>query len=122
MRGFGELEAVIMDCLWSADVAMSVRDVQARLKEARDPAYTTVMTVLDNLYKKGWLERERVGRGYSYQPVASREEYTAKLMREALNASTDQSATFVHFLSDMSPEQTDTLRGALRRLRRRRSS
>lgn len=54
------------------------------------------MTVMDKLHKKGWLQREMVGRAYVYKPVASRESYTARLMRESLANSENQAAAFVH--------------------------
>ena len=83
-RPFGDLEATVMDLLWSADRPLLVREV-LDLLPAR-PAYTTVMTVMDNLHRKGWLTRERDGRAYRYAPVSSRQEYNAELMREVLAA------------------------------------
>lgn len=73
MRGFGDLESVIMGRLWT------------------------------------W------GRPYVYLPVATREQYTAQLMREALDSSTDPDATLVHFLAEMSTDEIDAVRRALRR-------
>jgi predicted transcriptional regulator len=121
MRGFGDLEAAVMHCLWSSDALMSVREVRDALAEDRDLAYTTVMTVLDNLHKKGWVRRELDGRAYLYEPVASREAYTAQLMSEALDSSDDRPAAFLHFVDAMSTEDTEALRQALRKVSRRRS-
>ena len=78
------------------------------------------MTVMDNLHRKGWLAREREGRAYVYRTVASRQEYSAGLMREALDASRDADETLVHFLAQMSEEESAALRRALRRRSRRR--
>jgi predicted transcriptional regulator len=116
VRGFGELEAVIMDILWRRDGPATVRDVLEHLRADREIAYTTVMTVMDNLHRKGWLRREREGRAYRYEPVATREEYSAGLMREALTASEDPASTFVHFLSQIDPAESAALRAALGRL------
>jgi len=58
MRRFGELEAVIMDRLWERGRPALVREMVEDLREDRALAYTTVMTVMDNLYRKGWLRRE----------------------------------------------------------------
>ena len=113
-RRFGDLEAAVMDRMWSYGRAASVRDVLEDLQRDRSIAYTTVMTVMDNLYKKGWLRRRRVGRAYEYEAVASREGYTAKLMREALATSDNRAAALVHFLSDLSREESEALRAALR--------
>ncbi len=104
-----------MDRLWSAPQPLTVRDVRTELAPERPLAYTTVMTVMDTLYRKGWLQRELDGRAYRYRPVLSREQHRAALMREALSGSDDQAATFVHFLESMSGAETDALRKALRR-------
>lgn len=103
-----------MDRMWSYGEAVNVRHVLEDLRRDRSIAYTTVMTVMDKLHKKGWLRRELVGRAYVYEPVASRESYTAKLMRESLAASHNQAAAFVHFLSDLSPKEAEALRAALK--------
>jgi predicted transcriptional regulator len=116
MRGLGELEAVIMDVLWRWDRPATVRDVLEHLRTGRTIAYTTVMTVMDNLHRKGWLQRERDGRAYRYEPVASREQYSAELMREALGDSDDRTATLVHFVAHMDPAESAALRAALARL------
>jgi predicted transcriptional regulator len=110
----GELEAVVMDRLWSYGRAVSVRKVLEDLQLDRQIAYTTVMTVMDKLHKKGWLERVREGRAYVYKPAASRESYTSKLMHEALSTSANQAATFVHFLSELSPDEAAALHAALK--------
>ena len=55
MRGFGELEAVIMHRVWDHDGAVTVRELFDELREARPIAYTTVMSTMDNLHRKGWL-------------------------------------------------------------------
>jgi hypothetical protein len=69
MRQFGELEAVIMDRLWAWGRPASVREMVDDLQNGRQIAYTTVMTVMDNLYRKGWLRRHRDGRAWRYEPT-----------------------------------------------------
>ncbi|WP_051778403.1 BlaI/MecI/CopY family transcriptional regulator [Kitasatospora phosalacinea] len=86
----------------------------ADLRSEREIAYTTVMTVLDKLYRKGWVRRERAGRAYRYEPVSSREAYTAALMNDAWATSDNPAAALVHFFGMMSPEQREWLRDALR--------
>ncbi len=113
MRGLGELEAVVMDRLWSADSPRTVRAVYEDLREQRQIAYTTVMTVMDNLHRKGWLRRQLAGRAYLYEPVRSREARSADLMGEALAASTDRATTLIHFVEQMSPQEARLLRDAL---------
>jgi predicted transcriptional regulator len=115
MRGFGELEAAIMDRVWSADGPLLVRDVHGMLQPER--AYNTVLTVVEILYRKGWLAREKEGRAYRYRATLSRADYTAGLMDEALAASTDRSATLRRFAERISPAEAMELREALERAR-----
>lgn len=68
MSLLGELERAVMEVLWQTDAALSVRDVHAALAD-RDLAYTTVMTVLDRLAKKGICSRELEGRAWLYRPA-----------------------------------------------------
>ncbi|WP_157251375.1 BlaI/MecI/CopY family transcriptional regulator [Nonomuraea typhae] len=112
-RGLGELESTIMDRMWSYHKPASVRDVLEDLRKDREIAYTTVMTVMDKLHTKGLLKRKPVGRAYVYEPVASKEAYTAELMRDSLAASGNQAATLVHFLERLSPEEASALEAAL---------
>lgn len=103
-----------MDTVWSASGPVTVRGVLEQLHE-RGLAYTTVMTVLDNLHRKGWLVRELDGRAYQYQAVHQREEYGAQLMREALDVGGDRMATLLHFVGSIESDDLDQLRAALRR-------
>jgi predicted transcriptional regulator len=113
MRGFGELEAVVMDRVWDHDGPVTVRDLFDELREARPIAYTTVMSTMDNLHRKGWLARERDGKAYRYTAVASREEYSARLMREALAEAGDAEAVLSHFVASMDGDQAEALRAVL---------
>ena len=113
MRGFGELEAVVMDRVWDHDGPVTVRDLFDELREARPIAYTTVMSTMDNLHRKGWLARERDGKAYRYTAVANREEYSARLMREALAEAGDAEAVLSHFVASMDGDQAEALRAVL---------
>jgi len=68
----GRLELNVMDILWDRGRS-NVRDVVERV--GRPLAYTTVMTTLDRLFKKGFLNREKVQRAFVYVPRLSREEW-----------------------------------------------
>lgn len=116
MRGFGELEAVVIDRLWNREGKTTVREVFEELRTERDIAYTTVMSTMDNLHRKGWLARERRGKAYVYWPMLTREEYSARLMRDAMTSGGDSDLVLTHFLQQMSDEESATLKGALRRL------
>jgi predicted transcriptional regulator len=73
---FGTLEREVMDAVWRLGPA-TVHDVRAALD--RTVAYTTVMTVLDRLYRKGVLERQREGRAYVYSAAASPDQLQSAL-------------------------------------------
>jgi predicted transcriptional regulator len=113
MRQFGELEALIMDRLWEAARPMLVREMLDSLRDERALAYTTVMTVMENLHRKGWLRRERDGRAWRYEPTGSRSVYTTALMNSALSTSSDRRTALAHFVLQMSPHDAALLREAL---------
>ncbi|HEX6358192.1 BlaI/MecI/CopY family transcriptional regulator [Actinophytocola sp.] len=120
MRGLGELEAAVMNVLWSTGQPLKVRDVLERLDTGRQLAYTTVMTVLDNLNRKQWVRRQRIGRAFHYEPALGREEASARALRDVLDSSQDPHAVLMRFVETVSDEETDLLRTALRRKRVRR--
>jgi len=102
----GDLEREVLTQLWEAGEPLTVRQVHERLSAQRDLAYTTVMTVLDRLAKKGVVTQERTDRAYRYVPAQSREEMTAALMLDALSAAPDgvRDAALAHFVGRLSPE------------------
>ncbi len=121
MRGFGDLESVVMDRVWDrAGAPVTVRDLLDEISRDRPIAYTTVMTTMDNLYKKGWLSRVRDGKAYRYTATASRAEYSAGLMREALDTGGDTEAVLSHFVAQMDGAESHALREVLRRRTARR--
>ena len=117
MRGFGDLEAVIMDRVWERGDPVTVRELFDELAAERTIAYTTVMSTMDNLHRKGWLDRVREGKAYRYTATASREEYGARLMREALADGGDAEVVLSHFVAQIDSGESDALRSVLRKLR-----
>lgn len=115
MRGLGELEAVVMGVLWDGARPMTVREVREDLAPARPLAYTTVMTVLDNLHGKGWTSRERDGRAWRYRPVQTRAEAGAQALRDVLDASGDPEQVLLHFTRTIGAEESALLRRVLGR-------
>lgn len=107
-----------MDQVWACDGAVTVRDVFVELAAQREIAYTTVMSTMDNLHRKGWLERERDGKAYRYWAAMSREERSATLMSEAFHAGGDTDLVLSFFLDKMNAEESDRLRAALRKISR----
>ena len=120
MRGFGDLEAVIMHRVWEYGKPVTVRELFDELSAERTIAYTTVMSTMDNLHRKGWLGRVKEGKAYRYTATASREEYSARLMREALDAGGDTEAVLSHFVAQIDSGESEALRSVLRKLRDRR--
>ncbi|HBY74291.1 MAG TPA: hypothetical protein DEG44_06430 [Candidatus Kerfeldbacteria bacterium] len=70
LKPLGQLEQDIMNIVWQQGCA-TVRSVFELLNTQRDIAYTTVMTTMDRLSKKGVLKRIKVGKAYEYQAVQS---------------------------------------------------
>jgi len=71
---FGELEAEIMDVIWTLGRA-TVADVHKVLEGQREIAYTTVKTVMGRLTDKGYLNRTSADRAHVYAPTKSRDEF-----------------------------------------------
>jgi predicted transcriptional regulator len=82
-RFFGALELRVLDVLWQSGEPQSVRDLLPRF---RGVAYTTLMTTLDRLHRKGVLERRKVGRAFVYRPRCSPEALRSDLADAALRA------------------------------------
>jgi predicted transcriptional regulator len=116
VRGFGDLEAVIMERVWDRGRPVTVRDLVDELRRERPIAYTTVMTTMDNLHRKGWLARVKDGKAYQYTATASRAEYSARLMREALDGGGDTEMVLSHFVAQMGGPESDLLRAVVSRL------
>ena len=122
MRPFGELEAAVMQCLWRRGEAATVRDVLGELNDgSRNLAYTTVMTVMDNLHRKGAVRREMEGRAWRYTPVRTWSEHSAALLQEVLGEARDRDEVLMHFVADLDPDTVATLRTAVEAARQART-
>jgi predicted transcriptional regulator len=113
------LEAAVMDHLWSSGRPSTVREVRDGLEGERRLAYTTVMTVMDNLHAKGLLARRRDGRAYRYRPTCTRAEHVAQLMTQTLAAGGDRSAALMWFVRRMDGSDVEALRQAVAELDQR---
>ena len=74
-KPLGELEAAILGVLWDSAAKLPVRKVYECLERERSLAYTTVLTVLDRLFDKGLVAREKDGKAFMYWPVLTRTAY-----------------------------------------------
>jgi predicted transcriptional regulator len=113
MPRFGDLEAAIMDAVWTASGPVRVRDILEKLDRDPAPAYTTVQTVMDILFRKGWLTRAKQGRVNFYEAASSSEDYITGLMDEAMSVAQDRTAVLVKFVEGMDPAETAALRELL---------
>ena len=100
--------------VWDHDGPVTVRELFDELRRERPIAYTTVMTTMDNLHRKGWLARDKDGKAYRYTATASRAEYSARLMREALDGGGDTEAVLSHFVAQMDGDESEVLRAVVR--------
>ena len=107
-RLLGPLEAEVMEVMWETDQA-TVRQVVDLLRQRRTIAYTTVMTIMNNLVAKGMLERNPQGKAHLFKVALSREELWEKASREAvsdvLNRFGDLAiARFFEAVAELKPE------------------
>jgi len=84
------LELSCLRALWSLEEG-NVKDVQRIVAQSRPLAYTTIMTVLDRLVRKGKITRRKVGRAFLYAPQASRDVMRRAAIRELLEGLFDGS-------------------------------
>lgn len=113
----GRLEREVMDVLWRSD-RVNVREVQAQLPRA--VAYTTVMTTLDRLFKKGFLDRDREGRAFVYRAALTRQDLEAAvasgLLRGLLGADAGSARPLLSNLIDVLIDRDDALLDELEEL------
>jgi predicted transcriptional regulator len=101
-----------MDTVWDAPAPLTGRKVAEALS-TRGLAYTTVLTVLTRLEKKGLLLRDSSARAHTYSAVASRTDHVAVLMQQALSHAADRQAALQHFARSVTPAEAEALRRAL---------
>src|SRR5512140_2957238 len=73
----GELEQAVLDQLW-ADGELFTPEVYERVGIPRHLAYTTILTVLQRLAKKGLTVRREVGKGHVHMPALTRDEFSVR--------------------------------------------
>jgi predicted transcriptional regulator len=108
-RRHGQLEADVMAILWSAQAPQTPRDVRDALPSS---AYTTVLTALTRLHKKGLVSRVPQGRSFAYQPVETTADFTARRMRDLLDQA-DPAAVLSRFVESLDAAEETLLRRLL---------
>lgn len=115
----GPLETQLMRLLWERGNA-TVRELLE--SEQNVGAYTTVMTTLDRLFKKGLLDRALEGRAFRYSPRQTKEEFNGALLSRALgamlgDASAEAMSHLVEAVSEHDRSLLDDLERAIERKR-----
>ncbi len=112
-RERGELESQIMRVLWENDEPLSGREIQTLL-EGKQPAYTTLLTVLTRLETKGLVLRSGPSpRRMRFAPTRSGGEQASLRMADALDEATDREAALLRFAGSLGPDDVELLRQAI---------
>ena len=77
-------ELAIMKVVWKLETA-TVRDIYEQLRERRDVAYTTVLTMMKILEHKGYVKKTRVERAFVYRPTRPRQQVLGGMVREFID-------------------------------------
>lgn len=115
-----DLEADIIEVVWSKGwTQFAVADVHRELERERDIAYTTVMTTVARMHKKGLLDRVRDGRRYLYRPRMSRAEFSESMAKELLGSLSDLGhdqalALLVDQVAESDADELDKLEALIR--------
>lgn len=109
----GDLEKPVMDVLWDRG-EVTGREVFEEIGRGRALAFTTILTVLDRLLKKGLIRRTKQGKVFVYTPAMSRDAFVRQVSQEVLQGIMDISASsaatsFVDILYKTSPEEIERL-------------
>lgn len=106
-----------MDVIWDAPAPIAATDLREKLKASaaagKEPAITTVMTVLSRLEGKGFVVRDRDARPHLYRAAMSRADHVAELMHEVLGSASDRDAVLARFVGQVTPHDAERLRKLL---------
>lgn len=101
------LELAAMRSLWLLKRA-TVAEVQQAMETERDLAYTTVLTLLDRLARKGAVSRRKQGRRFVYEPLLARQSEREHAVRRLINEHFDGSQHELRAYLDSEPSTADT--------------
>lgn len=108
----GMLEDEVLAVLWAGGRPMTPAEVQFDLGDRL--AYTTVMSTLARLHRKGLVTRESSGKSYAYTPTVDEAAHTAQAMNELLSRRHDHAGVLARFVSSLSAEDEELLQRLLR--------
>ena len=114
-RERGQLEAEVMRILWDHEGAIGARVIQEGFGDSHVPAYTTLLTVLDRLQKKGEVVRIATSpRKVRFRPTRSDGERAGAAMLSALDGSGDREEALLRFADHLTARDVEMLQRALR--------
>lgn len=120
----GDLESEIMEILWQKpeDEGVSVRDVYEVLRSRRPIAYTTVMTTMSRLVKKGLLRVDKGRQTYSYRPLSTKREFVARSVGRIIDSMLQDfpGPVLTHFVAQAEPGDKQEIERILAEIQRRR--
>ncbi len=107
----GPLEREVMEVVWKAGKGLPVREILSAINSQKSVpyAYTTILTICQNLEKKGLLRSERVGRMNLYHPTVSRERFykdrLTNIIGQFVKEHPEVAASFFAEAMDLTPEE-----------------
>lgn len=109
----GSLEQEILDVLWARGKT-SGKAVYGHIKEVREIALTTVLTVLERLARKGLVLKEKAEGVYMFSPAFTKDEFAKEVSQEVLKgifeiSASGATASFIDLLADTGPDELDKL-------------
>lgn len=105
-----------MRAMWSTEAEFSARQISEHLaRQGDEHAYTTLATVLNNLYAKALVDRRRQGRAWVYWATGTCSDLAAAQMVEGLKLSRHRERTLNCFISNLTLDDREYLRDALSR-------
>jgi len=108
-----------MERVWAWNREVSVRDVLEDLQQYRVIAYTTVMTIMHRLERKGFLVRVSSARTHTFRAATTREAHVAEAMADAWSTAGDRQSALMHFVERMSAAEARQLRALLSKPKRK---
>lgn len=110
---FGDLEEKVMEAIWRLGNA-TVSETREFLSKDKF-AHTTIMTILDRLYKKGILTRKKEGKGYRYYPLITKDEFEKAIAKKVVSDMVKNNPSlaipaFEGVVEELSPEEIKKLK------------
>ncbi len=117
-KKLGDLELKVMAILWTSRMPLGVAAVSERIQSERPLAYTTVMTVLVNLFKKGVVDRAKRGKAYLYWAREGQDQLARGLFERLVSGYYDGKveeffAAFLRYRQELSPAELSEMRRQL---------